>query len=179
MKTGREIALAIFGALLIAAGAQVFFPLEPIATTLQTLALVAIGLLGGPRIGGFAALFYLLLVLFGLPVLSRGQQIGGWDFVEYLGAGYVIGFIPGAALAGWLGHRQGFWRCVLAGFAAHAVVLVCGAAVMVVWLGLGLAIERGLIPFIPGAVAKSLVAAALAWLVAAVIVGRRGSVKVD
>jgi biotin transport system substrate-specific component len=141
----------------------------PIPTTLQTLALVVVGLLAGPRLAALAALLYLLLAAAGLPVLSSAQRFAGWEFVRYLGAGYVVGFIPGAALAGWLGHGRGFGRMVMAGLTAHAAVLACGVAVMTFWLGPGPAIEKGLLPFLAGAVAKSVLAAALGVLVRPVV----------
>jgi biotin transport system substrate-specific component len=165
MRLLRPTLLILAGAAALALGAQVSVPMVPIPTTLQTLAVVAFGLFAGPRLAALAAFVYLLLVVAGLPVLSRGQQFGGWEFVNYLGAGYVVGFVPGAAVAGWLGYGGRFRRMVVAGLASHGVVLALGVAVMTFWLGPGRAIEHGLLPFLPGAVAKSLLAAALIMVV--------------
>jgi len=149
------------GALAIALGAQISIPMVPVPTTLQTLAVVAVGLLGGPRAGAGAAGLYLLLAVLGLPVLAEGARHGGWAFVELTSAGYVVGFVPGAALAGWLGHRRSLARAAAAGVAAHAVVLAIGVSVLAAHIGPGAAIEYGLLPFLVGAVVKGIGAAAL------------------
>ncbi len=135
----------------------------PVPTTLQTLAVVVVGLAGGPRIGAGATLLYLLLAVLGLPILADGEAHGGWAFLDLKSAGYVVGFVPGAVLAGWLGHDQSLARAAGAGLAAHAAVLAVGVTVLAVHLGPASAIEHGLLPFLVGAVAKGLAAAALVW----------------
>lgn len=152
------------GALAIALGAQISIPMVPVPTTLQTLAVVAVGLLGGPRAGAGAASLYLLLAVLGLPVLAEGARHGGWAFVELKSAGYVVAFVPGAALAGWLGQRRSLARAAAAGVAAHAVVLATGVSVLALHIGPGLAVEHGLAPFLVGAVVKGVGAAGLVAL---------------
>lgn len=156
--------------LLIAAGAQVTVPMVPVPMTLQTLAVLAAGLLLGPGRGALAAWGYLALVLLGLPVLADGASAPGADFLVLRSAGYVVGFVPGAWVAGRLGAGRGGARAVGAGLAGHAVVLTLGVSVLARSLGLQAAVEHGLVPFLPGAVVKSLVAAGLAWGLSA---GRR------
>lgn len=152
----------VVGAVAIAIGAQVSVPMVPVPTTLQTLAVVAIGLLAGPRVGAGAPLLYLLGVLAGLPILSSGQQYGGWSFLEFAAAGYVVGFVPAGAVAGLLG-RGGWLRATGAGLAGHGVVFAIGVPVLAGWIGLEAALTKGLWPFVPGAVVKS-VAAAVLWV---------------
>ncbi len=157
----RSVLLVGGGALAIALGAQISIPMVPVPTTLQTLAVVAVGLLGGPRAGVGAASLYLLLAVLGLPVLAEGARHGGWAFVELESAGYVVGFIPGAALAGWLGHGRSLARAAAAGVAAHAVVLAIGVSVLAVHIGVGPAVAYGLTPFLVGALVKGVGAAGL------------------
>jgi biotin transport system substrate-specific component len=158
----RATAVIVLGAVAMAAGAQVSVPMVPVPTTLQTLVVVLLGLLAGPRLAMGAAALYLLLAIAGLPVLSSFQRHGGWAFVEFLAAGYVVGFIPAAGVAGWLGRTGGFLRLAAAGLAGHAVVLAFGVPVIAYWVDWPTAIERGLTPFLIGAAAKSLVAAGIA-----------------
>lgn len=153
--------VVVLGAVAIALGAQISLPMVPVPMTLQTLAVVLIGLLAGPMLGAGSAGLYLACVLVGLPVLSSAQQAGGTAFSEFLGAGYVVGFLPGAAVAGYLGHGKDFLQRLLAGLVCHLVVLVLGAAVLAFWRGAGVAWEHGVLPFLIGAVVKSLIAAAL------------------
>jgi len=162
--SARLVAWVVGGALALAVGAQISVPMVPVPTTLQTLALCVVALAGGPRAGLGAATLYLLGVGLGLPILSSGQQYGGLSFLEFAAAGYVVGFLG----AGWLGgvmaqRRSDFGGLLGAALVAHAVVFAVGVPVLGLWIGPGEAIEVGLLRFVPGAVAKSLVAAGMAW----------------
>ncbi|MED5370236.1 MAG: biotin transporter BioY [Myxococcota bacterium] len=148
---------ALLGAVAIALGAQLTVPMLPVPMTLQTLAVIAAGLIGGPRVGALAGGLYLALVLLGLPVLAEGKSSGGLGFFSEPSAGYVLGFWVAAALAGWLAQR-GLWWGLLGGLAGHAAVLAIGVAVLAFHLGFGDALKYGLWPFLPGAAVKSLAA---------------------
>ncbi len=161
----HPFALATLGAAGIALGAQVTVPMVPVPMTLQTLAVVAAGLLGGPGLGAGAAAIYLALVLLGLPVLAEGGAHGGTTFFAQPTAGYVLGFIPGAAVAG-LGRRGMTWPrrlgwSVAAGLGGHGVVLLLGTGMLAVHIGWRDAVVHGCLPFLAGAAAKSLAAAIL------------------
>lgn len=162
MKRLKASGVILFGALAIAAGAQLSVPMVPVPTTLQTLAIVLLGLLAGPRLAMASAALYLGLVLAGVPLLSSGQAQGGRAFLQFLAAGYVVGFIPAAGVAGWLGRGRGVARQFAAGIAAHGVVFAGGVPVLAAWLGWSDALEQGLYPFIFGAIAKSAAAAGIA-----------------
>ena len=149
----------------MAAGAQLALPLGPISTTLQTFAMLLVGFFAGPRIAMTAMLVYLALVLGGLPVLSSGQSYGGRAFFQFIAAGYVVGFIPGAGLAGWLGGSGGIGRLLAAGIVSHLVVLACGVPVVAYWRGWTAALEIGFLPFLAGAILKSLAAAVIVTIV--------------
>ena len=158
-----RLAWALVGALAIALGAQISVPMVPVPTTLQTLALVVCALLGGPRVGGGAALVYLALAVAGLPVLADGASHAGLGFLEVKSAGYVVGFVPAAIVAGRLAQaRGGFRSWLVAGLAAHGVVFLIGVPVLASWVGWAVALEHGLVPFLPGALAKSALGAC-AW----------------
>lgn len=152
---------AAIGALAIALGAQVTVPMVPVPMTLQTLAVLVAGLAGGPRAGAVACVGYLGLVLLGLPVLADGAAHGGPSFFLEPSAGYVVGFVPAAAVAGALAPR-GRWGPLLGGLAGHAVVLAVGTAVLAAHIGPADAWAYGCQPFLPGAAVKSLAAWALA-----------------
>jgi biotin transport system substrate-specific component len=166
---GQATLFVVFGALAIAAGAQLSIPMVPVPTTLQTLAIAWLGLVLGGRLAGYAGLLYLLLVLADLPVLSSGQRHGGLAFFEFLAFGYVLAFVPGAMVAGWLGYKRRFLRMLVAAMAAHVLILFIGASVLGYWLGWSEVWSQGVAPFLLGAVAKSLLAAllAVAWRAAA------------
>ncbi|GAA4840896.1 hypothetical protein GCM10023221_18360 [Luteimicrobium xylanilyticum] len=71
--------------------------------TLQTLGVMLAGALLGWWRGALAAVTYLLLALAGLPVLAGGT--GGVEPFVGPTAGYLYGFVLGAAATGWLVDR--------------------------------------------------------------------------
>lgn len=155
---------SLLGAGAIVVGAWTTVPMVPVPMTLQTLAVLLAGLLLGPQRGAGAAFAYLLLVLLGLPVLADGARAPGTAFLELKSAGYVVGFIPGAWVAGRLArHRVRLSAWIGAGVAGHLVVLACGVPVLAAWIGWSPALRYGLLPFLPGAALKSVLAGGLAW----------------
>ena len=73
----------------------------PVPLTGQTLGVLAVGMALGARLGGLAALTYLLEGAAGLPVWSPGSTFGIARLVGPTG-GYLVGFVVAAFLVGWL-----------------------------------------------------------------------------
>ena len=118
---------------------------------------------------------YLVLGLVGLPIFA--DFTGGPASVLLPSFGFIIGFIPAAALIGWLSERAWDRRPVLAAigfFAASIVPFLFGLPYLAVVLGnLGLphdftaVMAAGFTPFIVGGIVKWAIAAALlpfAWM---------------
>ena len=78
--------------------------LTTLPITLQVPALLLTALVCGPRSGMLAAVAYLSLGLFQLPVFQGG---GGAAYLLDPGFGYLAGFIPAAWLTGKLVRQQG------------------------------------------------------------------------
>ncbi len=168
----------LVGGLLVALGAQITVPMAPVPMTLQTLAVLACGLVLGPRRGAAAVALYVLAVGLGLPVLADGSAAPGWSLFTEPTAGYVLAFVPAAALAGWIGRpreavRDHLLGAVAGGLAGHALVLVLGMIGLLRWLEPAEAWSSGAAPFLTGAVAKSVLAAAVA------VAARRGIQAID
>ena len=159
------------GALLVAAAAQIEVPLgfTPVPLSGQTfgLALVAAGL--GARRGAAALGLYVVLGALGLPFYAGGAH--GAAVLAAPTAGYLVGFIPAAALIGWLGERRADRSPVLAFLAMLAgslVIFAFGVSWLAISLGVGLreALVLGCLPFLPGDLLKSALAAGVlpaAW----------------
>ena len=96
--------------------------------TLQVPALLVTGLVCGPRSGMLAAVAYLSLGLFQLPVFHGG---GGAAYLLDPGFGYLAGFVPAAWLTGKLARQPGM-EDLLSLFGAAVVGLgmlqICGIA---------------------------------------------------
>ncbi len=149
--------LALLGSAALAASAQVALPLWPVPATLQTLVVLLLGALGGARFGVATVALYLAEGAAGLPVFANGT--GGIAALAGPTAGYLVGFLPAAWLAG---HAGSGWRRAGAMLtAAHLVVFIPGIAWLAGFVGIERAVVAGFIPFIPGTVVKTALALVL------------------
>ncbi len=154
------------GALLVALLAQVRIPLgfTPVPITGQTFGVVLVAGSLGARRGPAALLLYLLLGGVGLPFYAGGE--GGFTHVFGATGGYLLGFVPAAALIGWLCERgldRSPWKAFLVFQAGSLLVFALGMLGLVLTLGVTLreAATLGWFPFIPGDLIKTALAAGL------------------
>ena len=149
--------LIILGSLFIAASAQfaVYLPFSPVPITGQTFAVLLTGALLGAKKAGLSAALYILEGLLGLPVFAGGT--GGIAVLFGPTAGYLAGFIPAAALIGYLSEKS-FDRKPVSMAAAfmlgQAVIYGVGVARLSAFVGFGHALQAGIIPFLVGDVLK-------------------------
>ncbi|WP_308916817.1 biotin transporter BioY [Jannaschia sp. LMIT008] len=124
MTWPKQIAAAVAGSALIAVAAQISVPFFPVPMTLQTLAVLAIGLAFGPTLAAATVVLYLLEGLAGLPVFT-GMRNG----VAFAGptAGFLVGFVAMAWIAGQAAGR-GLVAMIAAALLASAVLYVFGLA---------------------------------------------------
>lgn len=156
----------IGGALLVAIGARVQVPIFGAAypVTLQTFAVLIVALLLSPPRAIASMSLYFAMAGVGLPVCSLGvATLGSW--------GYLAGFIAGAGLVSFAVRRipVGVVGTSLICTAGTAIMLLCGG----IWCAFaatafGLAdgdvakvFTAATVPFIPGGLLKSVVAAML------------------
>jgi biotin transport system substrate-specific component len=170
--------LVLAGIGLLTASAWFSVPFYPVPMTMQTLAVLVLGGLLGPRLGAGAVAGYLALGLAGAPVFHGG--IGGAAVLAGPTGGYLVGFLPAVFLMGLAGRRARIVGAGQTGWLREAAVLVAGAllaeatiyALGVPWLslytgGFRSAVAVGLVPFLLGDLLKMAVA------VGAVRLGRR------
>ena len=69
----------------------------------QIGAVLITGCLGGKNAGAISQIAYLILGLYFLPVFAKGGEL---DYIQEPTFGYILGFIPGAWLCGWLAFRR-------------------------------------------------------------------------
>jgi len=155
------------------ASAQIAIPLgfTPVPITFQVLAVLLSGLTLGSRWGAISQMQYLALGALGLPVFA-GLSGGPAAFFGP-SAGYLIGFVPGAFIVGWvferMGERSRFGAWV-AGIAGVCAIYLCGASWLAVWLSMfsskGLTMHTvwalGIAPFIGIDLLKAIAASGLA-----------------
>ncbi len=101
----RSIVYIAVTAALMACAAAFTVPLPfSVPVTLQTAVCISAGIILGGRRGAAAMAAYLFSGLIGLPVFSGFS--GGIACALKPGFGYIIGFIPGAYLAGALSYKR-------------------------------------------------------------------------
>lgn len=166
----RASLLVLLGSVLIAASAQIQVPLWPVPITGQTFAVLVVGMAFGWRLGAVTLLLYIGEGMAGLPVFANFGA--GPGILLGPTGGYLIGFVLGAALAGYLAERgwdRGFWLTLSAMILGSFVIVFSGVAWLWVYFAgpgaaqlsatgagsaLAAAIATGMIPFLVGDAVK-------------------------
>jgi biotin transport system substrate-specific component len=166
MRGLRLAILVAAGSVLMALSAKLQVPMWPVPMTMQTFAVLVIGMAYGARLGGLTLLAYLAEGAIGLPVFASGA---GLAYMAGPTGGYLVGFAVAATLVGWLGAR-GWDRSVAGTLAAMtlgtAVIFGLGLAWLSTLIGFEAALANGVMPFLAGAAFKIALAAAVlpfAW----------------
>jgi biotin transport system substrate-specific component len=167
-----DASLVVTGSLLVALAAQleIRLPFTPVPWTGQTFAVLLVGALLGARRGALALLAYLSEGLAGMPVFAGGA-FGAGALMGPTG-GFLLGFVPAAAVTGALAER-GWDRRFLTTWTAMAIgsacLFACGLPWLAAFVGWDRVLALGVLPFVPGDVAKQVLAAILlpgAWKLA-------------
>ena len=124
----RKVAMVLGGSLFIAIAAQISVPMYPVPMTLQTLAILLVGLSFGSRMGALTVATYLAEGAVGLPVFANAMN--GAAFFGPT-AGFLVGFIGLAWVAGFAAERglaKGVVGTAIAGIVASALLYIPGIA---------------------------------------------------
>lgn len=168
-----ELRMMVFASLfaaLTAAGAyiQIPIPFSPVPFTLQVLFVLLAGSMLKSKWGSLSMIVYALLGIAGLPVFSGGSS--GIGVILGPTGGYIIGFILAAYVIGKLSEKtenNSRRRFVINAFNMSIGILViytCGVfqLMMVAEMGFTTAFALGVLPFLPGEILKTAVAAYIA-----------------
>ena len=153
--------ISIFAALTFVSG-FLSIPVGPVPITLQTLLVLLTGFFLRPKAAFFAQSLHLLLKLL----------LGGFQSLLSPSFGFVFGFIAAATLISYLVHKKegSFLNYGIAAVAGTFVMYAIGLPYMAAILngvmgnqfGLAEIFQMGMILFIPGDIAKALLAIILA-----------------
>ena len=171
LRIARNVLLVIAGTMVLALSARIEVPFYPVPMTMQTFAVLVLGMACGWRLGAATMVFYLVEGALGLPVFAGTPERGiGVAYMLGPTGGYLLGFVIAGAVCGWLAER-GWGRHVVSTCAAmvigNALIYVPG----LLWLGSVVGWDEpvlrwGLTPFLLGDLAKLVLAALmlpLAW----------------
>lgn len=159
----RAVLLALAGSLLLTASAKVSIPMWPVPMTMQTLAVLLIGVAYGARLGVATVALYLFEGAIGLPVFASPERGLGLAYMAGPTGGYLAGFLIAAGVMGWLADR-GWTRdgaLVANLIIGSAIPFVTGVAWLAGFVGFDRALNLGLVPFGLGAGVKLLLAYAI------------------
>ena len=148
---------------MISVGALVSVPMfGPVPLTLQVLFVLLAGLVLGARLGALSVIAY-IVVGFAAPVYAQGAS--GPGALAGPAGGYLVGFVAAACLVGALAERSRahtLWPLLGIALVGLVPIYAIGAS----WLAWQLHTTRfetvvwgGIIQFVPGDVAKAVVAA--------------------
>jgi biotin transport system substrate-specific component len=112
MATSTELLWALMGLLLTIGGTflEAFIAVPawtqmqtlPLGVTYQVGAVLLVGCLGGRNAGALSQIAYLLLGLSWFPIFAQG---GGMGYIHQPTFGYLLGFVPGAWVCGFLAFK--------------------------------------------------------------------------
>lgn len=140
--------LILVGSILIAISAQITIPLQPVPITLQSFAAIFIGMAFGPKTSTKIILVYLIEGACGLPVFANFSF--GLPILFGPTGGYLLGFIPAAALAGYLlqyGFAKNRITIFLAALLGTIILFIPGYLMLAKFVGLKNAYTFGIAPF--------------------------------
>jgi biotin transport system substrate-specific component len=176
-STSRPVALSpaalrvtavLAGSLLVAICAHVSVPLlfTPVPLTLQTFAVLLLGLTLGPGAAFATLALYLIEGASGLPVFSPHGPGGVLQLMGPTG-GYLLSYPLAAALTGFLArrmHRASFSSYALSAALGSLLIFAMGATWFAVLAHqpIGTALKMTVWPFLPGDALKICAAAAVA-----------------
>ncbi len=184
MKSGvRELALIALHVAVISILARFALPVpfSPVPLTGQMVGVFLAGSLLGSKKGAFAVFTYILLGISGAPVLAMGRAGPGVLFEP--SGWYLLGFLPGVFILGLIMERSSpnsgrflpAWGGMLA---CLAITYLCGVSyfMQVLEYEPAQAAAVGILPFLPGDLAKIALTVPLAAKLIKVLGARPGRI---
>ena len=171
----RTLLLVVAGTALLTLSAKVNIPFYPVPMTMQTFAVLVIGMAFGPSLAIATVGLYLLQGALGLPVFSGTPARGiGWAYMAGPTGGYLLGFMVASWTVGVLAQRgfdRSFGMTLAAMTLGTLVIFIFGFTWLAGLVGMEKAWTFGVEPFLLAAAFKILLAA-LVLPVAWKLVGR-------
>ena len=169
-RAARNVLLALVGTLALTISAKTQIPFWPVPMTMQTFVVLVIGMAYGTRLGVATLALYLFEGALGMPVFAGTPEKGvGLAYMMGPTGGYLLGFVAGAWLCGWLAERsfdRSPFKVLVAMSLGHALIFVFGMAWLAQLMGFEKAFMVGVAPFWAATIVKTLlgvITLPLAW----------------
>jgi biotin transport system substrate-specific component len=132
LKILKTILIIFIGSILLTVSAKIKIPFYPVPMTMQTFAVLFLGLSFGYKIGLATVGLYLFEGIIGIPVFSNSPEKGvGLIYFTGPTMGYLIGFLFATFLAGYLNFKTNIIFIFLKLIISVSVIYILG----VLWLG--------------------------------------------
>lgn len=157
MKTKRLVLISLFAALM-AVVSPFSIKIGPIPLSFATLIVMLTSFVLGNKDGAIVVFVYILLALFGIPVLS-GFKSGAAALFGMTG-GYIFGYLPLAFLSSYFGYDN--WKNKMLGMLLGTIVLYTfGTIWFMVYTHTALcpSLLACVLPFLPGDFIKMVIVA--------------------
>ena len=133
--------ITIVGSILITISAKIKIPFYPVPMTMQTFAILLIGITFGTKVGLATVTLYLFEGIIGLPVFANSPEKGiGLAYFTGPTMGYLIGFLIAVYFAGLFKYD----KRVLNNFLKLIFSVSCIYILGVIWLGILIGWEKPL-----------------------------------
>jgi len=125
--------ITIVGSILISISAKIKIPFYPVPMTMQTFAILLIGITFGYKVGLATVTLYLLEGIVGLPVFASSPE-KGIGITYFIGPtmGYLIGFLAAVYFAGFFKYDKGIINTFLKLIFSVSFIYILG----LIWLGI-------------------------------------------
>ena len=156
-----NIALILFGTLLLTISAKAQVPFWPVPMTMQTFIVFLIGATYGVRLSFLTLVAYLFEGAIGLPVFATG---GGIVYLTGPTAGYLYGMTIAAALISFFankGYSTSYIKSFISIILGSVIIFAFGVLYLGSIVGYSKAFQLGLLPFIPSELFKIFLAVLL------------------
>lgn len=151
----RKAAITVLGTVFLTVLSQIAVPFVPVPMTLQTLAVMLIGVTFGFRLATATVALYLIEGAIGLPVFS--DFTSGLAILAGPTGGYLAGFLVAAAAMGFMADRgltKSWLGMVATLFVGEVIMFGLGIGYLSSMIGLQKALTFGLYPFVYGDLLK-------------------------
>ena len=153
--------LALLGSIILAVSSKIKIPFYPVPMTMQTLAVLVIGVLFGWKLGIATIILYLFEGIIGLPVFA-GTPEKGVGLIYFTGPtmGYLIGFIPAVFFSGLLrvDFKYNLFVRFILNFALYSFSVSFIYIFGLIWLNNFVQADQllafGALPFLPAEILK-------------------------
>ena len=138
-KILRNTLIVLIGSILLALSSKFKIPFYPVPMTMQTFVVLLLGVAFGWKIALATICLYLFEGAIGLPVFSGTPEKGiGLTYMFGPTAGYLLGFLVAAYLAGIFNYDDIFRKSIFYFFFNYIKLLFCVSFIYffgLVWLG--------------------------------------------